>query len=150
MLALGLGARAAEHRVALGETPEAGDDLALAERLVQRVGQTRILGRRRGEERHRLVPRRQALGVEAGVVAEPSGSRRERPRTEPEREDVRGRAYFAPALKLVKMRVCTRRMSCGTASGAVSFFMSSGDRKTVGLFATSFFTNFFDARFGFA
>ena len=31
-------------------------------------------------------------------------------------------SYFVLALKLVKMRVCTRRMSCGTASGEVTFF----------------------------
>jgi long-chain acyl-CoA synthetase len=41
------------------------------------------------------------------------------------------------ALKPVKMRVCTRRMSCGTASGAVSFFMSAADRKIVGFSATA-------------
>ena len=60
------------------------------------------------------------------------------------------RRYFVFALKLVKMRVCTRRMSCGTASGEVSFFRSSALRNTVGLSATSFFTNFFDARLGLA
>jgi hypothetical protein len=61
-----------------------------------------------------------------------------------------GRSLLAPALKAVKMRVCTRRMSCGTASGAVIFFRSAADRKIVGLSATDFCTNFFDAAFGLA
>ena len=55
-----------------------------------------------------------------------------------------------PALKSVKIRVCTRRMSCGTASGAVMRCLSASLRKIVLLLATSFLTNFSDAAFGLA
>ena len=55
-----------------------------------------------------------------------------------------------PDLKLVNTRVCTRRMSCGKASGGVRRFLSASLKKMVLLSATSFFTNFTDAAFGLA
>ncbi len=56
----------------------------------------------------------------------------------------------SPVLKLVYRRVIVRRMSLHSASGACIFFMSASDRNTVGLFATSGLTNFFDSLFGLA
>jgi hypothetical protein len=57
---------------------------------------------------------------------------------------------YLPALKFVKMRVCTRRIACGTAFGGVMRALSSADRKIVLFSATSFFTNLSEAAFGLA
>src|SRR6185369_8552010 len=73
--------------------------------------------------------------------------RRERPRTERARS---ARLGYRPALKLVKMRVCTRRIACGTASGGVIRAWSAAERKIVLFSATSFLTNLSDAAFGLA
>ena len=62
----------------------------------------------------------------------------------------RPRLRYFPALNAVKMRVCTRRIGCGTASGGVMRALSAALRKIVGLLATSFATNFSEAAFGFA
>ena len=56
----------------------------------------------------------------------------------------------AASLKFVKMRVCTRRIGCGTASGGVIRALSSALRKIVLFSATSFFTSLIEAAFGFA
>src|ERR1019366_8460441 len=57
---------------------------------------------------------------------------------------------YLPALKFVKMRVCTRRIVCGTALGGVMRALSSADRKIVLFSATAFFTNLSEAAFGLA
>ena len=69
----------------------------------------------------------------------------------PKRTPASGAAsdYF-PALKAVNTRVCTRRIGCGTLSGAVMIFLSASLRKMVVFSATSFLTNFSEAAFGFA
>jgi len=55
-----------------------------------------------------------------------------------------------PVLKEVYRRVIVRRMSLDKGSGLAIFFMSASLRNTVGLFATSGLTNFFDYLFGLA
>ncbi len=57
---------------------------------------------------------------------------------------------YLPALKLVKVRVCTRRMSCGTGSGTVMAALAASLGNTLGLLATSGLTCFNEALFGLA
>jgi len=63
---------------------------------------------------------------------------------------IKARKPYRPALNAVNTRVCTRRIGCGTLSGAVMIFLSASLRKMVVFSATSFFTNFSEAAFGLA
>ncbi len=57
---------------------------------------------------------------------------------------------YLPALNAVNTRVWTRRIGCGTLSGAVMIFLSASLRKIEVFSATSFLTNFSEAAFGLA
>ena len=60
-----------------------------------------------------------------------------------------GRSYL-PTLKLLKARVCTRRRSCGRASGAIMVWVAAASRKMDLLSATSRVTKRREATFGLA
>ena len=61
-----------------------------------------------------------------------------------------GRRVYLPVLKLLKVRVCILRISCGSASGATMVLVAAVSRKIDLFSATSFLTNFSEAAFGLA
>ena len=89
------------------------------------------------------------VGMGLALTAWTPAARRPPPDRRRRRRRRRGPAQV-PALKFVKTRVCTRRMSCGTGSGTCMRALSSSLRKMLGFDATSGLTNFSDARFGLA